>query len=212
MMTGLDGWLERATRRLSRESTAQVRREIEEHYEAAREAAVSGGASGEEAERLAVMALGDAKVANCQYRKVLLTAGEAKLLRDGNWEARMVCSRPWLRRVGPVISLAALLAAGAMFFAGALAAAWTLVAVGMALGLMFAAPLLPVYTPLRGRVFRSVKWVVVIGALGSAFGADALQWSWLLVSCLWPVAWIEWRRVSIRRKLPVEKWPKQLYL
>ena len=36
--------------------------------------------------------------------------------------------------------------------------------------------------------------------------------SWLLISCLWLVARIEWTRVSIRRKLPVAEWPKQLYL
>jgi hypothetical protein len=40
----------------------------------------------------------------------------------------------------------------------------------------------------------------------------AFQWSWLLIACLWPVAQVEWTRISIRRKLPVAKWPRQLYL
>jgi hypothetical protein len=48
--------------------------------------------------------------------------------------------------------------------------------------------------------------------LGLAFGPSALKMWWLLMSCLWPVVWIEWARISIRRKLPVAEWPKQLYL
>ena len=95
-MTRLDGWLEQATRRLSKNSAAQVRAEIQEHYASSREDAISGGATADEADRLAVSALGDAKVANREYRNVLLTAGEARMLRDARWEARAVCSRPWL--------------------------------------------------------------------------------------------------------------------
>lgn len=91
-MTGLDSWLEQATRCLSRDSVAQVRSEIREHYESARETAISGGATADEADRLAVCALGDAKTANRQYRNVLLTASEARMLREANWEARAVCS------------------------------------------------------------------------------------------------------------------------
>ena len=211
-MTGLDNWLEEATRRLSKASIARVRTEIQEHYESAREAAMSGGASADEADRLALAALGDAKLSNRQYRKVLLTSAEARMLRDGNWEARTVCSRPWLRWMLLAISAAALLAAIALFVTGATTGAWAMVVVGTGTGLLFAAPFLPIYTPVRGRVFRCVKWVGLAGGLVLAFGPDALKWSWLLLSCLWPVAWIEWTRVSIRRKLPVAEWPKQLYL
>src|SRR5882724_848375 len=96
-MTALDIWLKQATRHLAQASAAQVRGEIQEHYESAREAAMSSGASADEADRLAVAALGDSQVANCQYRNVLLTSAEARLLREGNWEARAVCSRPWLK-------------------------------------------------------------------------------------------------------------------
>ena len=96
-MTGLDSWLKQATRHLSKDSAVQVRTEIEEHYESAREAAISGGATIDEAHRLALTALGNAKTANCQYRHVLLTSAEARMLRDGEWEARVVCSRSWLK-------------------------------------------------------------------------------------------------------------------
>src|ERR1700758_103163 len=79
---GLDSWLNRATRHLSKDSVAQVRAEILEHYESARDAAIGSGATADEADRSAIAALGDAKIANCQYRNVMLTSSEAKLLRE----------------------------------------------------------------------------------------------------------------------------------
>jgi hypothetical protein len=211
-MTGVDSWLQLATRHLSRDSAAKVRTEIWEHYESAREAAMSGGATADEADRLAVAALGDAKAANREYRRVLLTSAEARMLREGNWERRVVCSRPWLKRLLPAMPAAALLAATALFFTGAIPAARVLLVAGIGMGLSFGAPFMPVYTPSRGRIFRRVKWAVLAGTLGLAFGADALKWSWLIIACLWPIVLVEWRRISIRRKLPVAEWPKQLYL
>ena len=211
-MTGLDIWLQQATRRLAKASAGQVRTEIREHYEAAREVAMSDGANTLEADGLALAALGDAKIANRQYRQVLLTRGEARMLREGNCEAQVVCSRPWLKWLAPAAFVTAMLAALALFLAGAPAAARLALAVGIGMSPLFAALLLPVYTPSRGRVFRWVKWVATVGALVLAFWPDAFKWSWLLISCLWPLAWTEWRRTSIRRKLPVEAWPKQLYL
>lgn len=211
-MSGLDSWLEQATRRLAKCSAAQVRSEIGEHYEAAREAALNGGATAEEAERLAMAALGDPKAANCQYRKVLLTASEARLLHQGNAEARLVCSLSfvsWLLRAIPVVALAT---SWALYLWGATEPARVLLAAGIGIGLIFLAPFFPLYTPARGRVFRAIKWVVIVGMLVTAFGSDALRWSWLLASCLAPMAGIELTRASIRRKLPVEQWPRQLYL
>jgi hypothetical protein len=208
----LETWLKKATRHLSTASAAQVRTEIREHYQSAQEAAVSNGASADEADRLAVSALGDPKAANCQYRNVLLTSAEARMLRDADREARAVCSRPWLKRLLLAIPIAALFAAAILFFTGANAEARVLAAGGVGLSVVFAAPFLPIYTPSRGRIFRCMKWVVLVGAAVLAFGPDTLKYSWLLMSCLWPVAWIEWTRVSIRRKLPVAKWPRQLYL
>jgi len=208
----LEAWLQQATRHLSRASTAQVRTEIQEHYESAREAAMSGGSTADEADRSAVNALGNAKAANCRYREVLLTSAEARMLRDAKWEGRAVCSRPWLKWLLLAMPVAALFAAAVLFLAGAVAVARVLLVGGIGMGLLFVAAFLPIYTPSRGRVFRVVKWVVLVSMLGLAFGPDALKWSWLLFSCLWPVAWIEWTHVSIRRKLPVAEWPKALYL
>jgi hypothetical protein len=213
-MTALESWLTRATRRLAKDSIARVRTEIQEHYESAREAAISSNATvdEDEADRLAVACLGDAKTANCQYRNVLLTSSEARILREGNWEARAICSRPWLRWLLLAMPAAALFAAATLFLTGTTTLAWTLLAGGIGIGLLFTAPFLPVYTPARGRVFCGVKWAVLLAILLLAFGPDALKWSWLLFSCLWPMYWIERTRVSIRRKLPVAQWPRQLYL
>ena len=30
--------------------------------------------------------------------------------------------------------------------------------------------------------------------------------------CFYPVFYTEWKRIMIRRKLPIGQWPKQLYL
>jgi hypothetical protein len=211
-MTGLDSWLNQATRKLSNDSTVRVRSEIQEHYESAREAAMSNGATADEAERAALTALGDAKAANCQYRTVLLTSAEARLLREGNWEARAICSRPWLKWLLLAMPVVALFGAIAFFLKGASAAGSDLLAGGIGVGILFAAPFLLVYTTTRARVFRFVKWSVLLGILGFAFWPDTLKWSWLLFSSLWPVVWIEMMRSSIRRKLPVAQWPRQLYL
>jgi hypothetical protein len=211
-MTRLDSWLDQATRRLSRDSGAQVRAEIQEHYESAREAATNRGATADDADQQAIAALGDARTANCQYRKVLLTAAEARMLRQGNWEARAICSRVWLKRTLVVLPLAALVAATVFFLMGSLEIERILLIAGLGTSLLFAAPMLPVYTPSRSRIYRVVKGLAIVVMLTLVFGSDALKWSWLLISCLWPVFWIERTRASIRRKLQVSDWPKQLYL
>jgi hypothetical protein len=211
-MNGLDGWLGAATRGLATDSAAQVRREIGEHYESAREAAIAGGRSSEDADRVALHALGDAKTANCQYRKVLLTSGEARLLRQGKLEAQAVCSRPWLRWLMIAIPVVLVEAAAVLFFRGRVVVARDLLFAGIGMSPLFTAMLLPINTPLRGRVFRYGKWVVMAAAMVLLLGPEVSKWSWLLLCCFWPVAFTDWTRASIRRKLPVEAWPRHLYL
>jgi hypothetical protein len=211
-MTSLERWLEQATRCLSAESAAQVRSEIREHHNAEREVAMNRGANSEEADRLAVAALGDAKAANRQYHKVLLTSAEAKMLRTGNREARAICSRTWLKWMllaAPVVALAAssvLLTRDEIAFSRALALG------GITMGVVFAGPFLPVYTTSRARVYRFAKWTLLAATFCLVFAANTPKHLWLLASCLWIPVWTEWTRVSIRRKLPVAEWPKQLYL
>jgi hypothetical protein len=216
LKTGLEIWLTQATRHLSQDSAAQVRAEIHEHYESAREAAMSAGATTQvtedQADRQAVAALGDAKTANCQYRKVMLTSAEARMLRQGNWEARAFCSHRWLKRTLVALSFAALIGAEIFFVRGATEVARILFVIGLGMSVFFAAPMFTVYTPSRSRIYRAVKWAVMIAMFVLAFGPDTLKWSWLIICCLWPVFHVEWTRASIRRKLRVEEWPRQLYL
>src|SRR5664279_2684487 len=159
MTKELDTWLGQATRHLSRDAAAQVRNEIREHYDAARENATEHGAGSEEAERLALVALGDAKAANRQYRKVMLTSSEARLLREGNWEARAVCSRRWMIAVG------ALATGIGFYFVNSIVMGRILLVGGTALLLLFSAMYMPVYTPARSRIFRAVKWLVLAAIL-----------------------------------------------
>ncbi|HEX3743746.1 MAG TPA: hypothetical protein VHW09_07445 [Bryobacteraceae bacterium] len=209
MTPELDRWMKLATRHLSRSSADQVRTEIAQHYESALEAAMERGARGDDADLAAVASLGDARVANRQYRKVLLTSAEARLLREGQREARTVCS---YRLVLRWIPLAGLIAVTVLFLTGRADFARTLLAASLAFGLMFVAPALPIYTQSRSRIVRIVKWVLLAAMPLLAFWPDIRQFSWLLIACLWPIAWVEWTRVSLRRKLPVAQWPKHLYL
>ena len=206
-MTNLESWLTNATRGLSKDSIAKVRAEIGEHYESAREAALGLGITPDEADRAAVAALGDARAANRQYRKVLLTSGEARMLLQSNREAQAFCSAPLVKGVLIAMSVAALCGGAVFFLAGSIFVARILLLGWVLIGLLAFAPFLPVYTPARGRVFRVVKWFFMLVTLWLALKVTAL-----FFACLWPVVWVEWTRASIRRKLPVAEWPRQLYL
>jgi hypothetical protein len=212
-MTVLDNWLERATRGLSMESYAQVRREIGDHYESAREAAIAAGATAEAAERSALRALGDARTANRQYRRVLLTSYEESLLRDGNIEGRALrTANSWLRWPLLALSIAALAAAAELYKSGEGSLARAALALGIGIMFWLVAPLLPISTPLRARVFRGVKWLVQTSTLLLAFGPGALTNYWMIVLVLGQRSWSEWKRATIRRKLSAQQWPKHLYL
>jgi hypothetical protein len=211
-MTGLDIWLHQATRHLAKDSAVQIRAEILEHYECIRETALAGGATALEADRSALVALGDAKAANFQYRQVLLTSDEARMLREGNWEARVVCARPWMKWTLLAMPVAAIVAAVELFVRGAIEPARVVSGAALGTACLCAVLFLPIYTPLRGCIFRCVKWIVLVAIFAIVLGPDLPKFSWLLASCVWPMAWIEWKRASIRRKMPVSSWPKHLYL
>jgi hypothetical protein len=211
-MTELENWLTQATRRLANDAKAQVRTEIREHYEAARDAALAKGATPADAERLAVIDLGDASIANCQYRRVLLTSAETRALRESKWESNAVCSRPWLKRIILAGHLGLLVAAAALFLTGPSAIAGDVLLCAIGMSPFTAAIFLPIDTPLRGFVFRCAKWITMTAAVLLLFGPHALKWSWLLISCLGPLAITEITRASIRRKLPIKAWPRHLYL
>jgi hypothetical protein len=184
--TPLDSWIGRATCDLSLDSAAQVRAEIVEHFESARETAIVAGTNA--------------------------TSAEAKMLREGNWEARAVCARPWLKTLMQAIPAIPLAVTFVMLSRGEAAGARLPFLASLALFMFLAGPFLPVYTTWRGRVYRAAKWAALIAVFVLAFGADSLKYFWLIASCLWIPIWTEATRMSIRRKLPVAQWPKQLYL
>jgi hypothetical protein len=189
-----------------------VRREIEEHFEAARETALRDGSDEREAELAAVRTLGDPRIANRQYRKVLLTKSESSILRESNFEARMICSRKWLKWT-MLSAPGTLLLLSAIFLAIHQAAlARGVLVTGALMAVLLTAPFLPIYTAKRGRIFRAIKWVVMIGSVVLLFGRDGLNWSWLISCSFFPMLYSEWKRITIRRKLPIGQWPKQLYL
>ena len=80
-----DAWLLRAIWRLSADSYEQVRSEIQDHFDSAREEALSSGAAPQEAIRIAVESLGNPRAAKLAYRKVILTAPRPRCFayRDG---------------------------------------------------------------------------------------------------------------------------------
>lgn len=231
-MTALDTWLARATRQLSADSAAQVRTEIAQHYESAREDALATGVASDEADRAAVAALGDPKSANGQYREVLLTRSEARLLRSSACEAKFFSSTPLRKRLLILVPAAAATCAAAAYAVATITAPFIIpftvsasafttaslvarVAIGAAIltSIVLAVPLLPIYTPVRARFYRAAKWLAVIGL--SAFLYDRVhfrEWSWLMLNCFSFVAWIELKRMSIRRKIPAADWPRHLYL
>jgi len=221
----LDLWLTRATRQLSADSSAQVRAEIAQHYESSREDAIASGATSDEADRRALAALGDAKAANCQYRRVLLTRNEARLLRSSGREAQFFCATPLRRYLLVGVPVIAAICAAAAYatatvtapFAPQANATAALIARGSVVAailtaIFFAVPLLPIYTPMRARIYRAAKWLAVAIVLAILVDGDRLVATWLFLSCFWVIAYTEATRMSIRRKIPIANWPKHLYL
>jgi hypothetical protein len=231
-MTALDTWLARATRQLSADSAAQVRAEIAEHYESAREDALTSGVPGDEADRAAIAALGDPKSANGQYREALLTRSEARLLRSSACEAKFFSSTPRRKLLLILIPAVAATCAAAAYAIATFTAPFVIpftssasanatatfiarvaIVAAMLTAVVLAVPLLPIYTPVRARFYRAVKWLTVVGLILFLF--DRLhfrEWSWLLLDCFSFMAWIEIKRTSLRRKIPAANWPKHLYL
>ena len=66
----------------------------------------------------------------------------------------------------------------------------------------------PINTPARGFLFRCARWIAMGTAPLLILGPDAWKYSWLLLSCLAPLAVREITRASIRRKLPVDPMQK----
>lgn len=80
--TGLEEWLEVATRGLCADARERVRREISDHHRSALEAALEAGASADAARHSALGSLGDAREVGRGLRRTNLTRFQAALVRD----------------------------------------------------------------------------------------------------------------------------------
>ena len=207
----LEQWLQRATKCLSNDSRATVRTEIQDHYETGCDQAMAGGATRYEAESIALLALGDPAHANRLYRRSLLTSSEARLLSQGRSETRLICSRPVLKTIFLSLPAVAFLAGLAAFFMKANSLAGFLVPIALCLSVMVHGPFFPIYTPLRSRIYRGLKWAALSALFVLVMLALGWKNSWLGISCIWTVGWVEWTRFSIRRKLPINQWPRHLH-
>jgi len=72
--------------------------------------------------------------------------------------------------------------------------------------------LLPVYTPERSRSYRLAKWIgfALAAVLPLVLGARV---PWIGAIFILFVFWMfETKRIALRRKLPIEEWPRELYL
>lgn len=195
----LDQWLSIATKGLSHESIAKVRSEIWQHGDDAL-------AAGQDP----IAALGDPAIANRAYRKVLLTAGEARILGR---QCRKVSSpepkRPiaWILLTIPVLLLdAGILTA----LYGLLPVARLCFGMALVLGPILISPYLPIYTPVRSRWFRAAKWICFLAGIAS-LGPKPSFWFTSGLGFLW-LAYLDVLQMRIRSKLPPAQWPKQLYL
>jgi hypothetical protein len=207
----LDGWLMKATRCLSTTSAAQVRKEIQEHYESSLETALRSGVDTRQAEDAALHSLGDARVANRGYRKVLLTATEARMLKIARHESSAVCARPFVTWLLGAVTILGLLGAGIALIYGADRWARLLFVVGSGNGVFTASLFFQIRTPRRARIYRGFKWVVVLLITRVMFGPDLSQWLFGAMVCFGAMIWTEWTYYSIRKKLPVAEWPRALF-
>jgi len=202
-MQTLEQWLSVATRGLCDAAAERVRAEIGEHYASALESAGTADVDPLDVERRAVAALGDAKTANRQYRRVLLTEGEDALLRGLTSMSR----RLWT-------GIFILLAAVALVAIPVSTLGYTkyLFATMVVEGLLRA---IPVGSSGAGWIVRTVRWgVLTIGltmTLVSSLG-DGMRYLPGIVLCVVSVVHSEYKLFVLRRKVPVERWPRRLWV
>ena len=202
-MQTLEQWLEVATEGLCDAAAARVRAEIGEHYLSALESANSAGVDQRDAERRALNALGEAKVANRQYRRVLLTESEARTLSR-------LTSR-WPPVVG--ILLLAPFAIYAIFTrTSELNFLFAFCVVEVALR---AIPVSSIRAGWVVRVFRwgnvtafQTMWFVKMMDLGKVPPLTYLMILFMIHS----LVQTEYTRFVLRRKVPAEQWPRMLWI
>jgi hypothetical protein len=198
-MQTLDQWLSVATRGLCEAAAERVRTEIGEHYACALESAGTVDVNPLDAERRTVAALGDPKIANREYRRVLLTAGEDDLLRGlTSWWA----SWGWLLMGIPLLLAAVALKNSALIYVPAMV---------LIEGVLRDFPARPIRA---GWMVRIARWgtlaiCLTLWFVGIRAGAPQVA---MVVFVAVTIAHREYKYAVLRRKVPVEQWPRWLWV
>jgi hypothetical protein len=207
----LGEWLAVATRKLSAESVEHVREEIEEHFTSAKEEALAAGVHPHDTGLSALVSLGDPKAAHRACRKVLLTKAEERLLRNFKSKGpRMIGVAAGCLVLALVWIVAVFLPAGFQESPHENELTLLLVFVYLALALR------PWITSKRNQTNSRIFFCfyVVCGA-GSLFLLDSPQLhlghSVLLIVAVMACWLTIRRRQQLRRKLPIDKWPDDLF-
>lgn len=204
----LDEWLAVATKKLSTESVEHVREEIEEHFISAKEEALAASVHPHDTGLSALVSLGDPKAANRAYRKVLLTKAEELLLIRSRY------NRP------VVICMTAIFLVFALwsFITGFHESSHQNNESALLVGLVYLAlALRPWIASKRNQTYsRIFSGFFIVCLVGFLFLMDSPQLQLgfsvsliVIIVASWPTI----RRCrQLRRKLPIEKWPDELYM
>jgi hypothetical protein len=197
----LEQWLSVATRGLCESAAARVRADIGEHYLSALEAGATTGVDPLTVEQCAVAALGDAEIANREYRRVLLTDGESHLLSG----LRSLSTHQW---VGIL-----LVAATALYAISVGTSQFNYLFATLAIAGMLRA--IPIASTRAGWMVRFVRW----GVLTAFYTMWFVSWPSdgilpVVGFCLFALAHahLEYKLFVLRRKVPVEQRPRRLWV
>lgn len=202
-MPPLEQWLSVATRGLCESAAELVRAEIGEHYASAIESAAMGGGDPRDAERVAIDALGDAEIANRQYRRVLLTEREEDVLRGFTSRGGQLWRGTW------IVLSAVLLVVVPSSTLGVAKYTCAFILLDALLRMV------PVGSIRAGWFVRILRWVNSL-VFYTMWFASTLAFA-KFAAVLIPVFAVgtmhmEYRLFVIRRKLPVEQWPRRLWV
>lgn len=123
--------VKQGTRGVTSKSAGRVCAENQQRYRSALAAAISERADPIAAESIAISVVGDANTANFRYRRALLTAMEASILRQGARERDFIVSHPWFPFLFLAVASASCVLASAFLVIGWALLARLLLAVGL---------------------------------------------------------------------------------
>ena len=201
-MQTLEQWLDVATRGLCDSAASRVRAEIGEHYLSAIESASRDGVDPLDAERHALNALGEAKIANRQYRRVLLTESEARTLS-------------WLTSRWPPVGAILVLVTTAIYAVSVRTSELNYLFVCFVIQTVLRA--IPISSIRAGWVVRILRWgndtvfYTMWFVTAMALMKSPVPAAGIIVMALGAVH-REYKFFVLRRKVPVEQWPRQLWI